>query len=256
MFGAIAGDIIGAPYEFAPKKSTDFPLFSPASDFTDDTVLTIAIADALLNDLDLVDTLKLYTNQYPNRGYGGGYKHWAGSDSKEPYNSWGNGSAMRTSAVGLLFSTKNDILDAARQCAAVTHNHPYGIRGAQAVSLSIFMARQGASKKEIQAEISQLFDYDLNETIDQIRPGYQFNESCQGSVPQSIIAFLESKDFEDAIRLAVSLGGDADTMACIAGGIAEAFYGGVPDHILQETKNRLPKTFLKIIDQVYNRAAA
>ena len=256
MFGAIAGDIIGAPFEFAPKKSTDFPLFSSRSEFTDDTVLTIAVADALLNNLDLVDTLKHYTNQYPHRGYGGSYKSWAASDSKEPYNSWGNGSAMRTSAVGLLFSTRSEILDAARECAAVTHNHPHGIHGAQAVALSIFMARQGASKKEIRAEISQLFGYDLNATIDQIRPAYAFNESCQGSVPQSIIAFLESTDFEDAIRLAVSLGGDADTMACIAGGIAEAFYGGVPDHILQETKDRLPQEFLSIIEQVYRRAAA
>ncbi|MDO9546222.1 MAG: ADP-ribosylglycohydrolase family protein [Pelolinea sp.] len=252
MLGAIAGDIIGSPYEFAPNKKMDFPLFSPYSTFTDDTILTVAVADTLLNDLDLVDTLKKYTLKYPDRNYGGSYKQWAHSDSRGPYNSWGNGSAMRTSPIGYLFDTENDVLQTARICAQVTHNHPEGVRGAQAVSLCIFLAHNGAKKDDIRNEITKWFNYDLSKTIDEIRPKYFFDVSCHGSVPQSIIAFLESKDYEDSIRLAVSLGGDADTMACITGGISEAFYGQVPEEIIIESKKRLPAEFLKIIDEFYN----
>jgi len=251
MLGAIAGDIIGSVYEFAPKKSVNFPLFSPASTFTDDTVLTVAIADALLNDKEVFNTLKDYTQNYPNRGYGGSFLRWALSDSKEPYNSWGNGSAMRTSAIGFFFNERTEVLDAARKYAAITHDHPQGIRGAQAVSMAIFLARNGAEKDRIRKEISRLFSYDLSRPLSEIRPSYQFDVSCQGSVPQAITAFLESSDLEEAIRLAVSLGGDADTIACIAGGIAEAFYGKVPDGIIKETRKRLPKQFLKIIDTFY-----
>ena len=251
MLGAIAGDIIGSPFEFAPNKTKDFPLFRVHSNYTDDTILTVAVADALLHNLDLIDTLKRYTRKYPDGGYGGSYKKWAFSDSRDPYNSWGNGSAMRTSAIGYLFNKESDVLKNAGYCAQVTHNHPEGIRGAQAVSLCIYLARIGASKNDIQKEISKWFNYDLEKTIDEIRPSYYFDVSCQGSVPQSIIAFLESKDFEDSIRLAVSLGGDSDTMGCITGGISEAFYNQIPNEIISDTRKRLPMEFLKIIDEFY-----
>jgi len=252
MLGAVSGDIIGSPYEFAPNKTIDFPLFRPNSTFTDDSILTVALADALLHDLDLINTLKRYTRKYPDGGYGGSYRQWAFSDSREPYNSWGNGSAMRTSVVGFLINKESDVLKTTRECAQVTHNHPEGVRGAQAVSLCIYLARKGASKNDIQNEISKWFNYDLEKTIDEIRPTYFFDVSCQGSVPQSITAFLESKDFEDSIRLAVSLGGDSDTMACITGSISEAFYGQVPEEIILETRKRLPKEFLRIIDEFYD----
>ena len=251
MLGAIAGDTIGSPYEFAPIKSVDFPLFCMHSTFTDDTVLTIAIADVLLHDLDIIDTLKEYSRKYPDAGYGGSYQRWISSDCREPYNSWGNGSSMRTSPIGFFYNKVSDVLKAARMCAQVTHNHPEGVRGAQATSLCIFLARHGVSKSDIQKEISKWFNYDLSKTINEIRPKYYFDVSCQGSVPQSIIAFLESDDYEDAVRKAVSLGGDADTMACITGGIAEAFYGPIPENITLETRKRLPDEFLKIIDEFY-----
>ena len=251
MLGAIAGDTIGSPFEFAPKKNVDFPLFCTHSTFTDDTVLTIAIADILLHDLDIIDTLKEYSRKYPDAGYGGSYQRWIFSDSREPYNSWGNGSAMRTSPIGFFYNKVSDVLKAARMCAQVTHNHPEGVRGAQATSLCIFLARHGVTKNNIRKEISKWFSYDLSKTIKEIRPKYIFDVSCQGSVPQSIIAFLESDDYEDAIRKVVSLGGDADTMACITGGIAEAFYGPIPENIALETMKRLPDDFLKIIDEFY-----
>lgn len=252
MLGAIAGDIIGSPYEFAPYKGVDFPLFSSYSKFTDDTVLTIAIADIILHDLDPVRTIKEYSKKYPNRGYGGSFQRWVNSSSKRPYNSWGNGSAMRTSPVGFFFNSENKVCEAARKFAQITHNHPFGIKGAQATSLSIFLARQGESKEFIRNEITKWFNYDLTPTIKEIRPNYHFDVSCQGSVPQSIIAFLESEDYEDAIRKSISLGGDADTMACITGGIAEAFYGGVPNDIADEVRIKLPVEFIKIIDKFYD----
>jgi ADP-ribosylglycohydrolase len=251
VLGAIAGDIIGSPYEFAPNKSIDFPLFCTHSRFTDDTVLTIAIADVLLHGLNLVDTLKEYSRKYPDAGYGESYQRWVLSNSREPYNSWGNGSAMRTSPIGFFYNKESDVLNAARMCAQVTHNHPEGVRGAQATSLCIFLARHGVSKSDIRKEISKWFNYDLSKTINEIRPKYFFDVSCQGSVPQSIIAFLESGDYEDAVRKAVSLGGDADTMACITGGIAEAFHGPIPENIALETRKRLPENFLKVIDEFY-----
>lgn len=256
MIGAIAGDIIGSVYEFAPIKTPDFPLFSPNSDFTDDSVLTVAIADVLLNGGDLVDTLKEYTKKYPGRGYGGSYHHWAHSDERNPYHSWGNGSAMRTSPIGFFFNERNEVLDAARKYAAVTHDHPHGINGAQAVALSIFLARNGANKAEIRQEITSLFNYDLSMSITVIRPSYCFDVSCQGSVPQSIVTFLESTDFEDAIRLAVSLGGDTDTMACISGGIAEAFYQDIPKFIIEESRKRLPAELLSVVDSFYTHLSS
>lgn len=251
MLGAIAGDIIGSVYEFASFKKYDFPLFSDDSFFTDDSVLTVAVADALINNLDITKTLKAYALQYPNRGYGGSFYKWIHSPSLEPYNSWGNGSAMRTSSVGFFYNSEADVLRTAREFAEVTHNHAEGIKGAQATAFAIFLARQGSSKEEIKSSIATSFQYDLTRSLDEIRPKYVFDESCQGSVPQAITAFLESDNFEDAVRKAVSLGGDADTLACITGGIAEAYYGQVPQEIAAEVMKRLPDDFKKIIDKFY-----
>ena len=249
MLGAIAGDIIGSPFEFSPIKSTHFPLFSADSTFTDDTVLTIAVADAAMHDLNPVDTLKDYFSRYPERGYGGSFARWARSERSKPYNSWGNGSAMRTSSIGWLFNSKAEVLHRAKAYAEITHNHSEGIRGAQATALAILMARQRATKAQIQREISAWFHYNLDKPVDAIRETYIFDVSCQGSVPQSIICFLESDSYDQAVRLAVSLGGDADTMACIAGGIAEAFYGFIPEYIAEETRARLPGEFLSVLDE-------
>ncbi len=251
MLGAIAGDIIGSPYEFISFKGYDFPLFSKQSDYTDDTVLTVAVADILMHDREIAATLKSYTRQYPNRGYGGNFARWVASDSLEPYNSWGNGAAMRTSPVGFLFTNEVDVLAAARDIAQATHNHPEGIRGAQALAYAIFLARQGAGKEELRTEITRWFGYDLSPKLEDIRPSYRFDESCQGTVPPALIAFLESADFEDAIRKAISLGGDADTLACITGSVAEAYFGPIPQEIAQQTRQRLPRAFLEVIDKFY-----
>lgn len=253
MLGAIAGDIIGAPYEFISFKQYDFSLFTDQSDFTDDSVLTVAVADALMHNLDVAQTLKSYARSYPNRGYGGSFQTWVHSESLQPYNSWGNGAAMRTSPIGFLMTREVDVLQTARDFAEVTHNHPEGIRGAQATSFAIFLALQSASKEDLRTEITRWFGYDLSHTLDEIRPAYRFDESCQGTVPPAMIAFLESADYEDAIRKAISLGGDADTLACITGGIAEAFYGTIPAHIAQAARQRLPQAFIEIIDQFYQK---
>jgi ADP-ribosylglycohydrolase len=251
MIGAIAGDIIGSVYEFANFKQYNFPLFSKESFFTDDTVLTVAVADALIHNLDKAKILKEYALKYPNRGYGGTFYEWMHSPSLAPYNSWGNGSAMRTSSIGFFFNNETDVLKSAREFAEVTHNHPEGVKGAQATAAAIYLARQGSSKEDIKNYISQWYHYDLSRTLDDIRPDYVFDVSCQGSVPPAIIAFLESDNFEDAVRKAVSLGGDADTLGCITGSIAEAFYGRVPEEIAAETLKRLPEEFRKIIEEFY-----
>ena len=217
MIGAIAGDIIGSVYEAHPIKTMAFDLFSDSSRFTDDTVLTVAVADAILNNEDYGKTLRNYGRLYPNAGYGMLFYNWLFSDHGEPYNSWGNGSAMRVSPVGFAFESIDDVLAEAAKTAAVTHNHPHGIAGAQAIALSVFMARKGLEKQDIKKEITHRFGYDLDRTVAEIRPAYRFDVTCMGSVPEAIIAFLESADFEDAIRLAVSLGGDSDTLACMAG---------------------------------------
>ncbi len=231
MLGAIAGDVIGSVYEARPIKTTRFRLFHPLCRFTDDTVLTVALADSLLHGGSYVDLLKQYYRAYPKAGYGGTFHHWAQSEDSRPYNSWGNGSAMRVSPVGFAFDTLDDVLDQAKRSAEVTHDHPEGIKGAQSVASAIFLARTGKPKEEIKTYVETTFGYDLNTPLDEIRPRYTFEVSCQNSVPQAIRAFLESEDYEDAVRLAISLGGDSDTQACIAGGIAQAFYGGVPDEI-------------------------
>ncbi len=249
MLGAIAGDIIGSVFEGSGRKETDFPLLSARSTFTDDTVLTIAVAVVVLEGGDYATTLRRCGRRYPHRGYGGSFYEWLHDDSREAYNSWGNGSAMRVSPVGFAAETVEDVLSEAHRSAAVTHNHPEGVRGAQATALAVFLARNGAGKSELRHELTEQFGYDLDRSVEEIRPGYAFDVSCQGSVPESIICFLDSSDLEGAIRLAVSLGGDADTMACIAGGIAEAFYGGVPEVIEAEVRNRLPEDLLDIVDR-------
>jgi ADP-ribosylglycohydrolase len=253
MLGAIAGDIIGSVYESTSIKSYDFPLFEWYSSYTDDTVLTIAIADSILNSKDYASTLKEYGRSYPNAGYGGMFIDWLASNTLEPYNSFGNGSAMRVSPVGFAFDTLEEVLAQAERSAAVTHNHPEGIKGAQAVASAIYLARNGKKKDEIKDYIESTFSYNLNQKLDDVRPGYRFDETCQGSVPQSIIAFLESGNYEDAVRKSISLGGDTDTMGCITGGIAEAFYKVIPEYIISETKQRLDPELLEIVDQFEDR---
>jgi len=249
MLGSIIGDVIGSVFEFNPVKTTSFPLFCEVSTFTDDTVLTIAVAKCILDDCEYVPTLKDFTLRYPGQGYGHHYYQWAISDNAHPYNSFGNGSAMRVSPVGFAFQSRSQVLVEAEKSAKITHNHPEGIKGSQAVALAVYMARQGESKGEIKHEINKVFGYDLSRTIEMIRPTYHFDVTCQGSVPEAIIAFLESSNYEDAIRLSISLGGDADTQACITGGIAEAFYKDIPSDIVEETRARLPEEFLTIIDR-------
>lgn len=227
MIGAIIGDIVGSIYEFDSIKTKDFPFFQEKCYFTDDTVLTLAIAHGLMGGGtkdEFIKSLKDFTIKYPNRGYGGRYRRWAFSDHKEAYNSYGNGSAMRVSSIAWWFDTLKKVESKAKESAIVTHSHPEGIKGAQATAASIFLARTGSTKHEIKEYIEKTYDYDLSRTLDSIRPDYTFDVTCQGSVPESIISFLESTSFEDAIRNAISLGGDADTMAAIAGSIAEGFY--------------------------------
>jgi ADP-ribosylglycohydrolase len=231
MIGAIAGDIIGSVYEHRPSKTKEFPLFDPACKFTDDTVLTVAIADAILSGRSYLDSVRKIGRRYPEAGYGGTFIRWLYSHDPRPYNSWGNGSAMRVSPVGFAFSSEDEVLEHAKMTAEISHNHPEGIKGAQAVALAVFLAKTGARKEQIRTRITDLFAYDLDRTLDDIRPGYFFDVSCRGTVPEAIISFLDSVSYEDALRNAVSLGGDSDTLACITGGIAEAFYGTVPKEI-------------------------
>lgn len=251
MLGAIAGDIIGSVYEWHNIKTTEFELFSPGCRFTDDTVLTVALADTILNGADYAEKMKEYFHRYPNAGYGGRFADWVMSHPSFPYNSWGNGAAMRISPVGYAYSTLEETLSKAEFYTEVTHNHPEGIKGGCAAAAAIFMARKGSTKAEIKAYVTSTFGYDLDRSLDEIRPAYHFDVSCQGTVPQAISAFLESVDFEDAIRNAISLGGDSDTLACITGGIAQAFYGGVPDliaakvfSILDEPLGRVTRQFM------------
>jgi ADP-ribosylglycohydrolase len=248
MLGAMIGDMVGSVYEWHNIKTTDFVLFKSNSTFTDDTVLTAATAKALMTDGDYTVAYQDFARRYPRRGYGGNFSQWIWDENPQPYNSWGNGSAMRVSPVGFAFDTVEEVLAEAERSAAVTHNHPEGIKGAQATALAVLLARQGVAMKDIRDEIANRFEYNLDRTLSEIRPGYAFDVSCQGSVPEAIIAFLESESYEDAIRKAVSLGGDSDTIACITGGIAEVYYGGVPEEIAAEGRARLPGEFVKILD--------
>ncbi len=247
IIGAIAGDVIGAPYEWRRIKTTEFPLLSSRSHFTDDTVLTIAVADSILTGKDFTTAMREYGRKYPNAGYGGWFRHWLHVPNPRPYGSYGNGSAMRVSPVGFAGSTLQGVLEMAKRCAEVTHNHPEGIKGAQATAAAIFLARTGHDKEQIREYVTRTFGYDLRFTLEEIRPSYDFDETCQGTVPQAIVAFLESTDYESAVRLAVSLGGDSDTLACITGGIAAAYYKRIPEEIVQNVLSLLPEEFRDII---------
>lgn len=262
MIGAILGDIIGSPYEFdRGDKVKDFPLFSPHSSFTDDTVMTLAVAQGFLDSAreaddetvrqNIIHSMRELGRRYPHAGYGGRFRWWLTDPDPQPYNSWGNGSAMRVSSAGWLFDDLDSVLRAAKLSAEVTHNHPEGIKGAQATAVAIFLARTGQSKTEIRAYIEDHFGYDLNRTCDEIRPVYRHVESCQETVPEAITAFLEGEDFEDVIRTAVSLGGDCDTLTAIAGSIAEGFYG-VSDGLRTECLKRLPDDLRGIVERFEN----
>jgi len=256
MIGAIAGDIIGSVYEGHPIKTKAFPLFHPQCRFTDDTVLTVAIADAILNRRPYLDAVRAFGRRYPHAGYGGSFIRWLFSAEPAPYNSWGNGAAMRVSPVGFAFTSEEEVLEQARQTAVISHNHPEGIKGAQAAALAVFLARSGHEKEDIRYRISRRFGYDLNRGVDDIRTGYAFDLSCQGSVPEAVIAFLDSTSYEDAIRNAISLGGDSDTQACIAGGIAEAFYGGVPGEIRSAVDAHLTPDLREVVDAFQRKYAS
>ena len=246
MIGAIAGDIIGSVYEHRPIKTKDFPLFHTQCVFTDDTVLTIAIADAILSSTPYIESLRRFGRCYPGAGYGGSFIRWLHSNDFKPYNSWGNGSAMRVSPVGFAFSTEDEVLRHARMTAEITHNHPEGIKGAEATALTVFLARTGYDKETIRTRVQTLFGYDLDRTVDEIRPCYSFDVSCQGTVPEAIVAFLDSVSYEDAVRNAISLGGDSDTLACITGGVAEAFYGSIPEVIRVKVKELLTEDLWEV----------
>ena len=253
MKGAILGDIIGSVHERAGTKSTDFALFGDDASFTDDTVLTVATAHALLTDGDFAAAYRTFSREYPHAGYGGAFRHWFRADNAGPYNSFGNGSAMRVSPVAWVATTESECLELARASAEVTHNHPHGIAGAQATALGVFLLRHGADKATLRAELTQRFGYDLSRTVDDIRPTYEFDVTCQGSVPEAIIAFLDSDSVESAIRLAISLGGDADTQAAVAGALAEAAYGGVPDTLWSNARPRLSDPMAIITDTFVKR---
>lgn len=265
MLGALIGDTIGSVYEFHNIKTTEFPLFSTKSTFTDDSVMTMAVAEWLLKGKertmdDLEEAMVSLARRFPNRGYGGGFYRWLffpnelrsydgqRSDGlRHPYGSFGNGSAMRVSAVGWFFDTLEETEFWAKKSAEITHNHPEGIKGAQATAAAIYMARTGSTKEDIREYIVSRYGYDLSRTCDEIRPTYRFNATCQETVPQAIVAFLESTDFESCIRLGVSLGGDTDTLCAIAGAIAEAFYGSIPEQIVKHEWELLPEVFYVIL---------
>ena len=263
MLGAIIGDIVGSVYEFDNIKKTDFPFFSQRSTYTDDSIMTMAVAEWLLTDdehtheaLEKIMVKYAGTYPFPMGGYGGGFAQWLFrperlvdyktgelAGRRVPYNSWGNGAAMRASSVGWKFSTLEETERVAALSASITHDHPEGIKGAQATAAAIFLARSGYSKQEIMEYIERRFGYDLSTHTDDIRKVYGWEDSCQGTVPPAIRAFLDSTDFESAVRIAVSLGGDSDTLACITGGIAEAYYGEIPQEIFQQTMDIIPESF-------------
>jgi ADP-ribosylglycohydrolase len=253
MLGAIVGDIVGSVHEYIGTKTTEFPLFVPGSDFTDDSVLTVAVADWILTGRDLADVLSGYAQRFPGRGYGTMFSKWASADERRPYNSYGNGSAMRVSPVGFAFDTLDEVLAWAERSAAVTHDHVEGIRGAQATATAIFVARRERDKDAIKRAVESRFGYDLGARLDDIRPTYGFTELCRRTVPPALIAFLESTDYESAIRNAISLGGDADTLACICGGVAEAYYGGVPDDLVARARTLLDARLLDVVDRFRTR---
>ncbi|EMR04191.1 ADP-ribosylglycohydrolase family protein [Cesiribacter andamanensis] len=252
MLGAIAGDIIGSVYEHHPLKTTDFPLLQQASAFTDDTVLTIAVAESLLTGKSYAAALKHWGRRYPTAGYGGNFYQWLMSRCSVPYGSWGNGAAMRVSPIGWAFEGLEQTLEEAARSAAPTHDHPEGILGAQAVAGALWHIRMGKSKETISKWLEETIGYALPPSIERIREGYAFDVSCRGSVPPAIQCFLEAKDTEEAIRLAVSLGGDADTQASIAGALGEARWG-IDEKLRQQIMGMLPTQMLEVLQQFQNR---
>ena len=262
MYGAILGDIIGSPFEFdRGDKTKDFKLFSRRSHFTDDSVMTLAVCEALLKvgqdatvkeiEDTVISSMQSWGRRYPHEGYGGYFRRWLTARHPEPYNSFGNGSAMRVSAAGWLYDSLEKTRVVAKATANVTHNHPEGIKGAEATASAIFMARNGSSKEEIKKYIENEFHYDLNRTLDEIRPSFHMDETCQKTVPEAIIAFLEARDFEDAIRNAVSLGGDTDTLGAITGSIGEAYFG-ISETLISECINRINKDMRDVVDAFYS----
>lgn len=262
MYGAILGDIIGSPFEFdRGDKTKYFKLFSRRSHFTDDSVMTLAVCEALLKvgqdatvkeiEDAVITSMQSWGRRYPHEGYGGYFRRWLTARHPEPYNSFGNGSAMRVSAAGWLYDSLEKTRVVAKATANVTHNHPEGIKGAEATASAIFMARNGSSKEEIKKYIENEFHYDLNRTLDEIRPSFHMDETCQKTVPEAIIAFLEARNIEDAIRNAVSLGGDTDTLGAITGSIAEAYFG-ISETLISECRNRINKDMRDIVDAFYS----
>ena len=262
VLGAIIGDTIGSVYEFNPTKNYHFSMYDDMS-YTDDSVMTIAVADWLLHDTTLsrralVDTMRYWGQRYPHPGggYGGSFSRWLFAENPQPYHSWGNGSAMRVSAVGFMFQTLEETLRLAQISAEVTHNHPEGIKGAQATAAAIYLARRGSAMTEIQDYIEKSFGYDLQCTYEEAKDGYGFRASCQETVPQSIIAFLYSNDYEDAIRKAISMGGDADTMGAITGAIAAAYYKWIPDDMYRFTLDKLPDDLKSVVMEFEDKIAS
>jgi ADP-ribosylglycohydrolase len=249
MIGAIAGDIVGSVYEGSGFKGTQFPLVGAQSRFTDDSVLTVAVAKAIMEGLDYRAAVLELGRKYPDAGYSGQFKAWLSAQAPQPYQSFGNGAAMRVSPVGFAFDTEEVVLREARRTAVISHDHPEGIKGAQATALAVFLARTGASKQAIRAELAERFRYDLQRTVDQIRPAYRLDLSCQGTVPPAVVCFLDAPSYEDAVRNAVSLGGDSDTLACIAGAIAHAFYRDVPARIVASVREILAPELWSITER-------
>lgn len=249
LLGAISGDIAGSTYEFSEIKTKNFELFPSECNYTDDSILTVATADKLINYNNYAEVYRKWANLYPHPkgAYGNSFRSWLNNPNAQAYNSFGNGSAMRVSPAGYVFNSLEETLAEAAESASVTHNHPEGIRGAQTTAGCVFIARTGGSKTEIREFAVKMMGYQLDENCDTIRKYYRFNDSCQGTVPQALTAFLESEDFEDAIRLTISLGGDADTMGAITGAVAEAFYGGVPIIFAEKTLDLLPDDLFVVI---------
>lgn len=254
LYGAIIGDISGSIYEFNNIKHEPTELLEKGTFFTDDTVMTVAVADALINNKDIAETMREWGKRYPNSGWGVMFSLWLANSDMKAYNSYGNGSAMRVSAVGWMAESTEEVLRMAKETAVVSHNHPEGIKGAQATALAIYLARQEVDKKDIKATIEEFFGYDLSKTCDEIRPTYYFNETCQETVPQAICAFLDSNSFEDCIKKGISLGGDSDTLCAISGSIAEAFYG-VPLSLIGKCRSMLPKDMIEIINAFEGKVA-
>jgi ADP-ribosylglycohydrolase len=256
MFGALIGDLVGSVYEWNNVKRKDFqPLIHPRAFFTDDTVLTVAVADALLNGRGFVESFKDWGHRYPDSGWGSRFRQWLFSDETAPYGSFGNGAAMRVSPAALLARSLDEALDLARQTAIVTHDHPEGVKGAQATALAIWLARQGMDAESIRQQVAEFSGYNLNRSVADIRPRYRFNETCQGSVPEALICALEAEGFEDALRNAISIGGDSDTLAAIAGAVAEARFD-IPQDIRALAWARLPADMRAVMEKLYARAQA